>query len=398
MKQVFESTELAGVTIPNRVFRSATFEGMADEKGVPGEDLITFYSRMAKGGAGAIITGITCVQPDGKAFPTQMMIDRDEVINDFRRLTGAVHEHGTPLFLQIAHAGRQTDAFTTGTRPVAPSAIRDKTFPLDKPRALSESEILELIEHFVDAAERAQKAGFDGVQLHGAHGYLLCQFLTPAMNQRTDQWGGSTENRTRIVTEIVAGIRKRLGNFPVLIKINAYDHMKNGTRLEEAVKVARILEAAGIDAVEVSCGVMEDGLNTIRVTKAPVDGLLNRARQFKNLPGFVKILMKPVAGLMMKTPQPTGNYNLDAAAAIKKQVGVPVIVVGGIRTLSDMEHVIQTETADYIALARPFIIQPDIVNRLKTGKAVESACISCGGCFTSILDGRVRCLRDAGRS
>ena len=394
MKQVFESTELAGVTIPNRIFRSATFEGMADEKGVPGEDLIAFYSRMAKGGAGAIISGITCVQQDGKAFPTQMMIDRDEAIADFRRLTEAVHEHGTPIFLQIAHAGRQTDAFTTGSRPVAPSAIRDKTFPLDKPRALSETEILELIEHFVDAAERAQKAGFDGVQLHGAHGYLLCQFLTPAMNQRTDKWGGVTENRTRIVTEIVAGIRRRLGDFPVLIKINAYDHMKNGTSLAEAVKVSRILEAAGIDAVEVSCGVMEDGLNTIRVTKAPVDGLLNRARQFKNLPGFVKTMIKPVAGLMMKTPQPIGNYNLDAASSIKKQVGVPVIVVGGIRTLQDMEQVIQTGAADYIALARPFIIQPDIVNRLKTGKAVESACISCGGCFTSILDGRVRCLRD----
>jgi len=396
MKQVFESTELAGVTIPNRIFRSATFERMAAENGAPGNELIAFYTKIARGEAGAIITSITCVQQDGKAFPNQMMIDRDDVIDDFKRLTDAVHEHNTPIFLQIAHAGRQTDAFTTGSRPKAPSAIRDKTFPLDKPRAISEEEILEVIESFVSAAERARKAGFDGVQLHGAHGYLLCQFLTPAMNQRTDEWGGSTENRARIVTEIITRIRKRLGDFPVLIKMNAYDHMKNGTTLEEAGKVANILETAGIDAIEVSCGVMEDGLNTIRVTRAPVDGLLNRARQFKNLPGFVKSLIKPVVGLLMKTPQPVENYNLEAAAAIKKRVNVPIIAVGGIRTLSNMEQEIQKEEADYIALARPFIIQPDIVNRLKTGKSVESACISCGGCFTSILDGRVRCVRDNG--
>jgi 2,4-dienoyl-CoA reductase-like NADH-dependent reductase (Old Yellow Enzyme family) len=394
MKQLFEPTRLAGVTLPNRIIRSATFEGMAGPDGVPGEELAAFYARIARGGAGAIITGLVCVQQDGKAFPTQMMIDRDETIDGFRRLTGAVHEHHTPVFAQLAHAGRQTDAYTTGSRPKAPSAIRDRTFPLDKPGEMTEKEIFQTIENFAAAAERARKAGFDGVQLHGAHGYLLSQFLTPAMNRRTDGWGGSTENRTRIVTEIIRLIRKRLGDFPVLIKMNAYDHMKNGTTPAEAARVAGILAGAGVDAIEVSCGVMEDGLNTIRVTRPPVAGLLNRARQTRNLPGPVKTMIKPVAGLLMKTPGPLNNYNVEAAAAIKKQVRVPVMVVGGIRRLEDMERIIREEAADYIALARPFIIQPDIVNRLRTGQAVESACVSCGGCFTSILDGRVRCLRN----
>jgi len=242
----FQPTRLAGITLKNRILRSATHEGLADESGAPLPALTQKYLQLAKGGVGAIITGYAGVRPEGRcAYHRMLMIDRDELIPAYRTLTDAVHAAGTPLFLQLAHAGRQTRSQVTGLQPVAPSAIRDHMFNEEVPRALKETEIEEIISAFVAGAVRAQAAGFDGVQLHGAHGYLLSEFLSPYMNQRTDRWGGSAENRFRIVGEIIARVKARLPGFPIFIKINGTDGRKNGMRIPEAVEIARRLEQAG---------------------------------------------------------------------------------------------------------------------------------------------------------
>jgi len=200
---IFEPTSLAGIKLKNRIIRSATHEGMADEKGFPTEKLKKLYIRLAKGDAGAIITGYVAIQADGKpSLFARTMIDNDDKIPAYREITDAVHEYETPIIMQIAHCGRQTRSKITGLKTVAPSAIRNAFYNEDMPKELSEDEINEIIDNFVSAIIRTKQAGFDGVQLHLAHGYLLSDFLSSHSNRRKDRWGGSTENKYRIVGEI----------------------------------------------------------------------------------------------------------------------------------------------------------------------------------------------------
>jgi 2,4-dienoyl-CoA reductase-like NADH-dependent reductase (Old Yellow Enzyme family) len=319
------------------------------------------------------------------------MIDRDEYIQDYRRITSSVHAHGAPIIMQLAHAGRQTKASITGCQPVAPSALRDKMFPGDKPRELTEREILDLIDKFVIAIERAKLSGFDGVQLHAAHGYLLSQFLSPYMNRRTDDWGGNTQNRFRIVGEILRKARERVGDYTILAKINGHDARRNGMTVEEAVKISRLLEEAGCDAIEVSCGVGEDGFNTIRVRSRPVDAMLALVPDLRGLPRIGKAAIKLLAPLLFKEYKPIWNYNTSAAAQIKASVKIPVIVVGGTRSLAGIEWIIAAKQADYVAMARPFIIEPDIVSKFESGRQTTSRCMSCGYCALGSIDGPTRC-------
>ncbi|MCP3899557.1 MAG: NADH:flavin oxidoreductase, partial [Desulfobacteraceae bacterium] len=245
-ENAFASTSLAGIVFKNKIIRSATHEGMADEKGFPQNKLIQLYTHLAKGGAGAIITGYTGVQQDGKgAMLNMLMIDNDDVIPAFKELTDAVHQHGTPIILQIAHSGRQTRSKITGFETRGPSARRDNFYSEDSPRELTEKEIHTIIDNFASGAQRAKIAGFDGVQLHIAHGFLLSDFLSSYSNNRSDQWGGSIENKYRIVKMIFRKIKEEIGDYPVLVKMNAFDGRKNGMNISEAVKIAKMLEQSG---------------------------------------------------------------------------------------------------------------------------------------------------------
>ena len=205
MNNVFEETELCGIKLKNRIIRSATHEGMGDENGRPQKTLVDLYEKLAKGGVGAIITGITGIQKNRKNAANMTMIDRDDFIDDYKALVDIAHSHGMAIIMQIAHAGRQTYASVTGQTPVAPSAIKDKVFSDVVPHELTEDQIKEIINNFINAIVRARTAGFDAVQLHAAHGYLLSQFLSPYMNVRIDRWGGNTENRFRILAAIFQG-------------------------------------------------------------------------------------------------------------------------------------------------------------------------------------------------
>ncbi|MCP3899932.1 MAG: NADH:flavin oxidoreductase, partial [Desulfobacteraceae bacterium] len=245
-ENAFASTSLAGIVFKNKIIRSATHEGMADEKGFPQNKLIQLYTRLAKGGAGAIITGYAGVQQDGKSpMINMLMIDNDDVIPAFKELTDAVHQHETPIVLQIAHCGRQTRSKITGFGTRGPSARRDNFYSEDLPKELTEKEIHIIIDNFVSGAQRAKIAGFDGIQLHMAHGYLLSDFLSSYSNNRSDQWGGSLENKYRIVKMIFRKIKEEIGDYPVLVKMNAFDGRKNGMNISEAVKIAKMLEQSG---------------------------------------------------------------------------------------------------------------------------------------------------------
>jgi NADH:flavin oxidoreductases, Old Yellow Enzyme family len=319
------------------------------------------------------------------------MIDNDKSIPAYKEITDAVHEYDTPIIMQISHCGRQTRSRITGLPIVAPSSLRNAFYSEDMPKALSEDEIKELIDSFVAAVIRARKAGFDGVQLHLAHGYLLSEFLSSHANHREDQWGGSTENKYRIIGEIFKKAKEKVGDYPILAKINAHDGQKNGMRIEEAMKIAQMLERSGCAAIEVSCGTVEDGLYTMRSKKLPAEAAMEYAFKYKNLPGFVKTLAKPVLKAVMKQPQPLLRYNVAAAAAIKNTVSIPVIVVGGINNMDDINDVITNGNMDFVSMCRPFIIEPDIVNKFHKGTQTKSKCILCNHCIMLAEERPLQC-------
>jgi len=388
----FQPMSIGPVSLRNRVIRSATHEGMAEKDGCPTKKLRELYLRLAKGGVGAIITGYAGVEQNGKCpLHHMLMIDQDRFIGPYHAITEGVHGVDAPIFLQIAHSGRETRSRITGMPTVAPSAIRDKFYSEDMPKELTGGEIEGIIESFVKAIGRARRAGFDGVQLHAAHGYLLSQFLSPYTNRRTDQWGGTTENRFRIVREIFDRARRAVGDYPILAKLNAYDGRKGGMRIDEAVRTARLLEESGCAAIEVSCGTSEDGLYMTRGPKLPIDAVFVHTFKFKSLPSWQKSLMRPFASLLTRQPKPLAKYNVEAAQAIKAQVGIPVIVVGGITSLADIEGILGEGKADAVSMSRPFIIEPNIVKKLQEGKQERSKCIQCNFCVIAAETKPLKC-------
>jgi 2,4-dienoyl-CoA reductase-like NADH-dependent reductase (Old Yellow Enzyme family) len=388
----FQAFAMRSITLRNRIIRSATHEGMADERGFPTPKLHKKYLQLAAGGVGAIITGYAGVSLEGKSpLHRMLMIDRDECIPAYRELVNAVHAEGTPIILQIAHCGRQTRSKVTGFRPEAPSAIRDKTYNEDMPMELSGEKIDFIIDAFVKAALRARDAGFDGVQLHAAHGYLLSEFLSPAMNRRTDEWGGTTENRCKIIAEILRRIREQASDYPVWVKINGYDQSKSGMRIEEAATIAALLEKSGCSAIEVSSGVVEEGFSTARPELNPIDAVVHFNFRMKDVPAVLKPVIKLAMKRQFAPKLPTRMYNLDAAEAVKAAVSIPVIAVGGIKSLADIRYILDKGRVDLAALSRPLIMEPGLVEKFRTKKQTESKCISCDYCLLGIEEEPLKC-------
>jgi 2,4-dienoyl-CoA reductase-like NADH-dependent reductase (Old Yellow Enzyme family) len=391
-QDVFGSATISGIRLKNRLIRSATHESMAESSGAPSAAHEQLYTALAKGGVGAVITGYAGVQQDGRtSYPGMLMMHDDTLIPAYRQLTDAVHRHDTPIILQLAHCGRQTRSAVTGMKTVAPSALKDRIFNEERPQELGERDIEAIISNFVSAARRAVKAGFDGVELHLAHGYLLAQFLSGYTNRRRDRWGGSTENKFRIVAEIMRRIREEQGSFPVLAKINGFDQRPGGMRAEEAITIARLLEASGCSAIEVSSGTIEEGLSIMRGAKLPVEPLLACNFRFKSMPVALKKVLAPLLPLAMPVPKLQRNYNLEVAKAIKKVVSIPVVAIGCIHTLEDISAALGSGSADFVSMSRPFIIERDIVRKLYEGQQTASRCIRCNYCAIMIEEGALRC-------
>jgi 2,4-dienoyl-CoA reductase-like NADH-dependent reductase (Old Yellow Enzyme family) len=390
MGTVFESSTIAGMKLKNRVLRTATHEGMGDKEGRPMPELTDLYLDLARGGVGAIITGYAAVQKNGRTLMNMRMFDRDDLVDDYKKINAQLNEIGVPVIVQLAHGGGQTSKRVTGEQPAAPSKGKYPLFS-SFARELNDNEIYGIINSFASAVERSKEAGFSGVQLHAAHGYLLHQFLSPHLNTRTDRWGGNTENRFMVLSEIIRKSRESVGNYPVLAKFSAYDGDKNGIKLDEGIKIAEMFQKSGFDAIEVSCGGSEDGYNATRVPKLPLDAAFALVPWMRSLPVHQKILMRIMGPFVIKRNFPLYNYNVEAAARIKQNVDIPVIVVGGIRRLRDMEDIISGNKADYVSMCRPFIIEPDIVNKLRSGTHNESKCINCGYCVMGVTGSKLRC-------
>lgn len=363
MRNLFEETEINGMALANRLVRSATWEGMCEPDGRPTDRLVKCYSGLARGGVGLIISSYTFVRPDGKQLPGQMGLYSDAFADEMKGLASAVHAHGGKICMQLVHAGGQTSSKAIGTRPLAPSGVEAAQFS-ETPGELSATDINDIIASFGFATGKAREYGFDSVQLHGAHGYLINQFLSPLTNKRTDTYGGSSENRRRFLMEVYRSVRSSVGSdFPVLVKLNIADNLEGGLEPEEALDAAKALDQAGIDAIEVSAGTPASGDRT------PIRLGINNPEQ--------------------------EAYNLQLARDVKTTVGCPVMVVGGIRSIEVAEDIIEREDADYIALARPFIREPDLARRWRDGKREKATCISCNGCFKpGLKEGGIYCVID----
>ena len=357
---LFELFNLAGIELKNRLVRSATYEKRADVDGFVTDALIEFYKELAKGGVGLIITGNALVHISGRSVPQMICIHNDYYIDKLKRLTEAVHKLDGKIVIQLVHGGRQCfPALLGGLQPIAPSEIHDPSIKIT-PREMTNEEIWEVIEAFGDAARRAMYAGFDGVQIHGAHGYLVSEFLSSHTNRRDDYWGGDEERRFHFLEEVYKAMRKEVGdNYPILIKINADDFIEGGLKPEESVRIAKRLEELGIDVVEVSGGMYESGIKTAQLN-------------------------------ILKEEQEA--YFRQNSRLFKKTLNIPVILVGGIRSKSVAEDILQKCDADLISISRPLIREPDLPNKFKEGKE-KADCISCNGCMRFQKLDMVKCTQ-----
>ena len=391
MPVLFEKTSIKGMELKNRLVRSATHEGMADRNGFPAQDLLRLYERLAKGGVGLIITGFAFVTPDGKSpFVGMQGIDTDDHISRYRELVQCAHENGARIAMQIAHCGRQTTREAIGTEPMGPSAVKEKSLFV-KPREMTEEDIERIIDAFTQAARRVKEAGFDAVQIHAAHGYLINQFLCPHTNRRKDRWGGSLENRTRFVREIYERCRKQVGdNFPILIKINGTDNMKNGLKIEESAVMAQMMGEMGFDGIEVSCGIMEDGFSMLR-GNVPIEALLSEWPMYRNKNPLFRFIMKTFGRKIIKPPPMIQAYNRESARTIKRRVKVPVFLVGGITDPATMEEIIEKGDADYISLCRALIADPAFSEKIRSGNREPSKCIHCNLCGSYLISRPLKC-------
>ena len=366
MTILFTPAKIGSIELKNHFVRSATVECLASADNRLTEKYYKVYERLAKGSVGLIIPGNYFVNSIGRAADKVLVIDRDDVIDDLRKLTEIVHRNGAKIVGQINHCGRQGNPNLIGEQPIGPSEVRNK-LTSNKPREMSVQEIEETIKAFSSAAGRIKKAGFDGIQINGAHGYLVNQFLSSYTNRREDQWGGTMENRMHFVTRMYEEIRNEVGaEYPVLIKINCEDQISGGITLEESIEMSKNLEALGFNAIEVSGGIYEAGFAT---TKGDIP----------------KELISFFPENLQKASEFKEGYFLPQAAEIKKNVSIPVIAVGGMRKRKFMEQAILNGHADFIALSRPFIRQPNLVKQMeKSPDADPINCINCNRCTWEI--------------
>jgi len=345
---LFSPASIGRLEIINRLVRSATAERGADEKGIVTDEMVEMYNTAAQGGAGLIISGHSYIHPLGRTNAAMTGIHCDETIPGLRKVVKAVRRNSeAKVFLQISHAGRVTTEAVCGGIPAGPSAIPVRMSG-EKARELSSDEIEELVHLYTQAVLRAQEADFNGVQLHCAHGYLISQFLSGYTNKREDKWG---QDKRLFLMRVIDEVKQAAPDFPLIVKINSQDFVPGGVTLEEFAETCLLLERRGILAVEVSGGIPEAGNKSTR-----------------------KEINKPEKE----------GYFLEGSRALKSAgLKIPIIAVGGFRSLPVCEEALQHGDADLIAMCRPLITQPDLPRKWQRGENEVSRCISCNKCLTN---------------
>lgn len=347
MKSLFDPITIGKLSLKNRVIRSATLEAAQDKSGNFSDELCRIYGALAKGNVAAVITGMMGVDENARLFPKMVDTQAPNFIPELKKVCDLIHADKCACIVQISHCGLQANVLGSTDRPLAPSEIEPR--PGVRTKAMTKEDIAAVVKAFAETAARCREAGADGVQIHGAHGYLLSQFLAPIFNKRTDEYGGDIAGRGRIVLEVYDAVRKEVGpDFAVWIKINSTDGAEPSITPEEFVWICKELDKRGIDAIEVSGG--------LGISK-------------KSTPSFV-----------IKEEKDEGSF-ADAALALADAVGTSVISVGGYRTLSRLEEWLNKGKIAAIAMSRPLISEPGLIKRWQDGDLRKARCISCNKCF-----------------
>jgi 2,4-dienoyl-CoA reductase-like NADH-dependent reductase (Old Yellow Enzyme family) len=348
---------------------------MAGPLGEATPRLEALYTTLARNDVGAIFTGHLFVEPRGRYAVRQSGIWDDRLLPGLTALTTAVHQHGGLLLAQVAHAGSQSRA--PDVQPLAPSAVPNALTGRQVP-AGSSGEVADAVQAFADGAARAIAAGFDGVHVHGANGYLISEFLSPLTNRRDDEWGGDAQRRLRFPLEVVRAVRAVVPRDKALtMKIGFVDAPAGGLQLEEATNAAAALVAEGLDAVEVSCGVMTAPTDSARKYVA-----VGRARATRDW--LVHRVLSEGAD---------EAYFMPWTRSLRRQVDTTVIAVGGMRRTETMERALAAGDADFVAMSRPFIREPDLARQISSGRTGQVDCTSCNLCLTHEGHHSLRCWR-----
>jgi 2,4-dienoyl-CoA reductase-like NADH-dependent reductase (Old Yellow Enzyme family) len=387
--QAFAPLRLAGLTLRNRFIKSATYEGMS-AKGRAGAELLDHHARLARGGVGMTTVAYCAVDCAGRTFSDQLLMDEDQV-ERLRPLTAAVHAAGAAVSVQLAHCGGFSKDRTLRFRgPVGPGRAFNAYGSLSGipwTRAASEHDIAAIIAAFARAAGLAKQAGFDAVELHLGHGYLLSQFLSPAINRRTDEWGGSAEKRLRLPLAVVAAVRERVGDdFPILCKTNLDDGFSGGLGIDESIGIAQALERAGVDALVLSAGFVSRSAFF----------LLRGGRPLREMiavePKYAQKLALALFGPILVEQHPFEEmFLLDMARRVRAAVQLPLALLGGVVSAANVETAMR-EGFELVAMARALLADPELINRWQAGTVERSRCVHCNVCVAEMDRSGVRCV------
>lgn len=352
MKKLFEETQLKNIKLKNRFVRSATWENMTTEDGHITQELYDVYEELAKGEVGLIITGYANIVKEEQPNAGMMGIYNDSYIDEYKKLTNLVHNYDSKIIMQIAYGGTKT-TYNVGKRVIfAPSEVEElSTKTLGK--SMTKEEIEYIVDAFAEAGRRAKDSGFDGVEIHGAHTYLINQFLSPYYNRREDEYGGSLENRMRFLVEIYNKMREKVGNdYPILVKLTATDFFKGGLTFEETRKICKRLEEMGVDGIELS----------------------------GNIHGKAKSMVGEIFdGYKIEQE----GYFIEYGKVISEEVNIPIITVGGFTNIDNIERILNETNIEYFAISRPLLTEPHLIKRWKDGDRSKVKCIRCSRCRTN---------------
>lgn len=386
--RVLEPGRIGPLRLRNRVIKAATFEGMTPA-GRPGPALLEHHITLAAGGVGMTTVAYGAVAEGGRTFADQILLDA-QVVPELRRLTDAVHREGAAASIQLVHCG--------GFRRIgAGGGARGPSFGLNLygiatgvpfVKAMRTAEIEALPQRYAQAAVRARESGFDAVEIHLGHGYLLSQFLSPVFNRRSDAWGGDIEARARLPLCVVERVREAVPGLAIVAKLNTTDGVPGGLALEDAVTVATWLEAAGVDAIEPSGGLTSRNAFFLLRGRAPLREMIAAERN-----PLQRLALRTLGRWLVKSPAFSPMFFLEGAEAIRAAVGIPVILLGGLVSIADLEHAREAGFA-FVALGRALIADPDLVQRIARGEVERTRCTACNACVAAMEAGGVRCVLD----
>jgi 2,4-dienoyl-CoA reductase-like NADH-dependent reductase (Old Yellow Enzyme family) len=381
---LFTQARIGNVLLRNRSIRAAAFEGMCPGNKVS-DELVSYHTAVASGGIGMTTVAYASVSSSGLSFPHQLLLN-DDAVPELRRLTGSVHREGAAAAIQIGHCGQMADTKVAG-KCMSPSGGFNLYGPT-WPKTMSELDIRNTINDFGKAVQIAISAGFDAMEVHAGHGYLISQFLSPHTNKRKDRYGGSFENRSRFMIEVIREVMKLAGEkIAVVVKMNMRDGFKGGMELDEALLVAEILENEGVNALVLSGGFVSKAPMFVMRGSMPIDIM---SQSMKN--PWMKAATRMFGGFLIRPVPFREAYFLEDALKFRERIKIPLIYVGGLKSLRAIDDVLG-KGFDFVQMARVLIHDPAFVNKLKTEELSQSGCLSSNYCIARMYSGQMCCFQ-----